>query len=132
MGREVKRVDLNFKWPKETWWGYCLESVPCGYCKKNGLSDDCELCYGDGWAPVSIDPPEGEGWQLWETVSEGSPITPVCASADELAQWLFDNGDPVHGKLTKETWMNMINRGHCPSLMIENGRVYSGPEACDP
>jgi hypothetical protein len=28
------------------------------------------------------------GWQLYETVSEGSPLSPVCATKDELAAWM--------------------------------------------
>jgi len=29
---------------------------------------------------------------MWETVSEGSPISPVFATDGELAQWLVDQG----------------------------------------
>jgi hypothetical protein len=34
--------------------------------------------------------PEGMpfGWQLYETVSEGTPVSPVCATKDDLAAWL--------------------------------------------
>lgn len=28
------------------------------------------------------------GWQLYETVSEGTPLSPVCATKDELAAWM--------------------------------------------
>ena len=42
----------------------------------------------EAWEPTA--PPEGEGWQLWETVSEGSPISPVFATADALADWMSD------------------------------------------
>lgn len=41
------------------------------------------------------DPPEGPAWQLWETVSDGSPISPAFASADELAGWM---SDPERGR----------------------------------
>jgi hypothetical protein len=41
------------------------------------------------------DPPTGEGWQLWETVSEGSPQSPVFATADGLATWM---SDPARGE----------------------------------
>lgn len=37
------------------------------------------------WQPC--EPPEGPGWQLWETVSDGSPITPVFESAEKLAEF---------------------------------------------
>ena len=42
--------------------------------------------------PVSYMPeiPEGTpyGWQMYETVSEGTPVSPVFATRDELAEWL--------------------------------------------
>jgi hypothetical protein len=104
MGREVKRVPLDFSWPmNKTWEGYEAEE--------------------------QYDPPEGDGYQLWETVSEGSAITPVFATKDELADWLVFNGDPVHGKLTKQIWLNMIEAGWCPSMIIVGGRILSGPES---
>lgn len=60
----------------------------------------CASCNGSGAGPCSAelrqahqawsetDPPTGEGWQLWETASEGSPISPVFASSDALVDWL--------------------------------------------
>ena len=32
------------------------------------------------------------GWCLYETVSEGTPVTPVFATAEELTDWLCDKG----------------------------------------
>ena len=69
-------------------------------CERAGVSDRCATCQGHGsleayegqraeaeaWQPA--EPPEGDGWQLWETVTEGSPISPVFADAEGLAQWL--------------------------------------------
>jgi hypothetical protein len=59
----------------------------------------CSACGGDGddatpeqkaenEAWERSDPPEGEGWQLWETVSEGSPVTPVFRTAAQLVDHL--------------------------------------------
>jgi hypothetical protein len=50
--------------------------------------DDTEML--DAWEPT--EPPTGEGWQVWETVSEGSPITPVFDSAEGLARHLATEG----------------------------------------
>ena len=30
-------------------------------------------------------------FQMYETVSQGTPVSPVCASKGELAQWIVDN-----------------------------------------
>jgi hypothetical protein len=70
-------------------------------CEKAGVSDTCATCGGNGslerypgqreeadnWEPT--EPPEGEGWQVWETVSEGSPISPVFAEREQLIEWLM-------------------------------------------
>ena len=69
-------------------------------CEREGELYACPTC--DGQASLErfpgqrdeaekwerTDPPTGEGWQLWETVSEGSPISPVFDTAEGLAQWL--------------------------------------------
>lgn len=57
----------------------------------------CPVCEGSAEDPASkkaadaweeTPPPAGEGWQVWETVSEGSPITPVFKTADELIDFM--------------------------------------------
>lgn len=70
-------------------------------CKRDGVSDTCAECGGHGstekypgqraeaeaWGRT--EPPTGDGWQLWETVSEGSPISPVFADREGLIGWLM-------------------------------------------
>jgi hypothetical protein len=85
MGREVKRVPLDFSFPldesfAETVW--CREyEVHKSKCKKEH-HDECDLDYD--W---SKEVPKGDGWQLWQTVSDG-PISPVFATADALIDWM--------------------------------------------
>lgn len=68
-------------------------------CEQLGIQEYCRTCDGNGDAATpeereaaesweGTDPPPGDGWQLWETVSEGSPISPVFATGEELAQWM--------------------------------------------
>lgn len=70
-------------------------------CERLGIRVECPTCDGkcevgtdeqraahDAWEQT--EPPTGDGWQLWETVSEGSPITPVFVSADALARHLTE------------------------------------------
>jgi hypothetical protein len=69
-------------------------------CKRLGYETQCPRCKGEGtvWPSLEIkerhdvwestEPPSGDGYQLWETVSEGSPISPVFATPEELADWL--------------------------------------------
>lgn len=100
-------------------------------CQLLGIDMECKACKGrcviadddewdaeeaasEAWQP--IEPPAGDGWQLWETVSEGSPVSPVFATADELASWM---SDPARG----DQWVppavaaKFIADGWAPSLM---------------
>jgi hypothetical protein len=69
-------------------------------CELEGFPAVCGTCNGSGgiWRDAEhkaaheawerTDPPTGDGWQLWETVSEGSPISPVFPTADGLTEWM--------------------------------------------
>ncbi|MFC8065564.1 hypothetical protein [Streptomyces sp. NPDC057293] len=110
-------------------------------CEREGVDDICPTCKGhaslekyegqrteaEAWEPT--DPPKGDGWQLWETVSEGSPISPVFATADELAGWMSDpeRGDRwVPGDVARK----FIDDGWAPTGVVTPGRGYqSGVEA---
>lgn len=76
-------------------------------CERLGIAIDCPACGGDGslWFNDNIkqlhenwyeneryEPPTGEGWQVWETVTEGSPISPVFATGNECVTWLVGEG----------------------------------------
>ncbi|MCE7081140.1 hypothetical protein [Streptomyces sp. ST2-7A] len=110
-------------------------------CEREGADDTCRTCQGhagieaypgqraeaEQWEPT--DPPTGEGWQLWETVSEGSPISPVCTTADELAAWM---SDPARGDrwIPTEAAREFIDVGWAPTGVVSPGRGYSsGVEA---
>lgn len=68
--------------------------------KRLGIYSHCRDCLGSGFAWESreakklfkkwreFEPPAGPGWQLWETVSEGSPVSPVFPTRDEFEIWL--------------------------------------------
>lgn len=67
------------------------DSYYCATCAGHGdIATDAERRlvddYEDRWEPT--EPPTGPGWQLWETVSEGSPISEVFDSAAGLAEWM--------------------------------------------
>jgi len=54
------------------------------------------------------EPPIGEGWQLWETVSDGSPLSPAFASVEELADWSAKNDS---SGLNREQWLELFREG---------------------
>lgn len=97
-------------------------------CEREGIDDTCPTCKGHGgiekyegqraeaeaWEPTN--PPAGEGWQLWETVTEGSPISPVFATADELAAWMSDPDRGNHW-VPQEVAAKFIADGWAPTMV---------------
>lgn len=79
------------------------------------------------------EPPKGAGYQLWETVSEGSPISPVFKTPELLADWLTKpgNGWKTDQGTTREQWLRFINGpGWAPSLVVSaQTGVVSGVQA---
>lgn len=77
----------------------------------------------EAWEPT--EPPSGEGWQMWETTSEGSPMSPVFATADELAAWLADSGASLFGSTTapREQWYRIITGEDFAHVEIAPGVV---------
>lgn len=111
-------------------------------CKRLGEPVNCIHCDGEGslWASAEdrkaydeweqTEPPEGEGYQIWETVTEGSPISPVFATPEQLARymagrrWGADEGTPYEG------WLAFINGpGWAPSLVGGPDGVKGGVSA---
>jgi hypothetical protein len=74
--------------------------------------------------------PEGEvlGFQLYETVSEGTPISLVFATAEELAEWVVappegSNRLGIGGRhlpLTLDEARRFIERGSAVTMMMSN------------
>ena len=80
---------------------------PCKTCK-GSAEDPATKKASARWRPT--EPPRGEGWQLWETTSEGSPISPVFATADGLAAWCATNAT-LSGdfRADREHWTRMLS-----------------------
>lgn len=106
-----------------------------------GLPELCDDCEGNGsveryrgqradaeaWEPT--EPPTGEGWQFWETASEGSPISPVFPTREALVEWLTTDGGP-RGTYSVEAAEAITTRGHSlGSFVISGGRIIDGVEA---
>ena len=95
MGREIKRVPLNYKFKK-----------------------------------MGEKPPNGKGYQIWETVSEGSPVSPVFAKPEDLAEWMVENDTSITRDTSYDTWLAFIKaEGWAPSFMITDGFIRSGVAA---
>jgi hypothetical protein len=205
MGRELKRVPLEFDWPRgETWGGYvnpfsymCVTCPECKGCKSNantrevhrsfydleknggkwhdnitqdeldvlvkcnrypgqvptlaeinarqakggldahdginrrllvetrakrmGVYGPCPRCWGDGrlwpaeWTKIAaehwqkFDPPRGDGYQLWEDTTEGSPVSPVFSTLDELSAWCAEHATTYASmRASAEEWRRIL------------------------
>lgn len=111
-------------------------------CERLGYEIYCKSCggHGDIWDSQEektayedwkeTEPPVGEGWQLWETVTEGSPVSPVLATPEELASWLVCHDTSITKDCTYENWMKFfLGNGFAASSVRVNGGWMSGVKA---
>lgn len=158
MGRELRRVPANWNHPKNAKGNYIPLSQNFAESVKNwdernakwqaGMRSD----YNGGWQPkgkecgsMTFEQWEGErpvasdympDWseeekthmQMYEDTSEGTPISPVMKSPEELAHWLADNNASAFGSATAtyEQWLNTIHRGSAVGCAIIHGKIISG------
>lgn len=90
--------------------------------KKWGQPTKCQQCQGKGhtatpeeeaafeaWEPE--EPPMGEGWQLWENTTEGSPLSPVFATLDLLCGWCEEHETVfASSKVSAAEWKQMLEK----------------------
>ncbi len=75
--------------------------------------------------------PKGRGYQMWETCSEGSPISPVFETPELLARWLADNNASAFGDQTAsyDHWLGMITScSYAPTMVLSGNKIMSGVE----
>lgn len=87
----------------------------CAVCHGDGMDPPCKAAY-EAWAKT--EPPSGEGYQVWETVSEGSPISPVFTTAEICEAWLVAQG---YSSAAAQAFMH---QGWVPSMVLVHGQLY--------
>ncbi len=105
-------------------------------CERLGIAEECPRCHAHGnigtdeqrkiyddW--TGTEPPTGEGWQIWETVSEGSPVSPVFQTKEKLIAALVKDGH------SESAATNFVNGGWAPSMVISGGVIKSNIDACE-
>ena len=100
----------------------------CSHCRGEGsvwTSEEGKAAY-EAW--VREEPPTGEGYQVWETVSEGSPVSPVFETPEGLASWMASNPHGTDKGTTYEQWLAFIRGpGWAPSFISgADGVLRSG------
>ena len=153
MGREIRMVPPNWEHPKKRaynprtnqmednyqpmydrgyheackeWYKECSEYTPDGDCQ-----------YYHEWAGNPPDEDyhrpdwkdEEQTWiQVYETVSEGTPVTPPFATKEELVDYLVENGDfwdqsRGHGGWSRESAESFVDSGWRPTGIMQGGNV---------
>jgi hypothetical protein len=126
MGREVRMVTKDWQHPRDGGRYIPLDDRSIlKYVDPNDPEDQCD--------ESTLMPDFGETathYQMYETCSEGTPISPVCETPEELARWLADNGASAFARMTAtyEQWLATIRQGGAPSAVIRNGVIRSGVE----
>ena len=65
----------------------------------------------------------GDGYQMYETCTEGTPISPVCATAEECARYCAEHEVSAFGDMTAsyEWWLGVIQESNCGLLSVGPG-----------
>jgi len=159
MGREIRRVPPNWQHPKKMFasgmdyvsmhdqtfeqacatWDEGKRKWDAGEDPDRKQYDHENDPYED-WAGERPDDPEyyrpwkdeeATWFQLWQTVSEGSPVSPPFATLEELAQHLAKHGDDWDQQRGNAPWgieraRRFCKSGWAPSFVAIGGALYDG------
>lgn len=97
------------------------------YCGPRPSEHDGAHYQPDDWPPA-----KERGYVVYETVSEGTPITPCFATPEGLIEWLVEKGTAWDAPMSPEIAERFV-RGHgfLPSIVVANGVLRSGLEVAD-
>lgn len=141
MGHEVRRVPEDWQHPKYDSGRYepLYEDYETDYkgfmekLGKEGLQEALEW-FGvapnkDRYMPVWSEE-EKTHYMMYETVSEGTPISPAFETPEELARWLADNGASAGPFSTAnyEQWLRVCKGRSVVTVVFDNGVIKSGVE----
>jgi hypothetical protein len=139
MSREVRPVALDWEHPLAggSYSDGSPRYVPLHSREDLRLHQEWNIDHPGDDEPIEVDPgdymppiPEGHpyGWQLYETVTEGSPLSPVFATKDELAAWM---SSPAAGRdrVSPDVAAKFVAEGWAPSFASgPHGGLVSGVE----
>ena len=134
MGREIRRVPKGWEHPKNDRGHYqplydhdyktAAEDWLTGLDHWQAGKNDNRGKFGDYWWEYAGNPPDEEycrdtwtkvettHYQIYETVSEGTPISPIFETLDELTEWLIKQG------YSEEAAKGFAKDGWCMSGMF--------------
>lgn len=153
MGREVRMVPKDWEHPKRENGGFIAlfgsdfevcaadwdkecEDWNLGIYPSYASEDNKKLSFTEwnGGRPEKDDymptfeTAEATQYMMYETTTEGTPISPSFSSPEELASWLVDNGASAFGSQTAsyEGWLRVAKGGFSPSAILKDGGLETG------
>lgn len=113
---------------REDWGKWDPEHPDVRYWKARS-EDELGMPFEEWWgeepnpADYMPDWPESERthYQLYETTSEGSPISPVMDSPESLARWLTDNNASAFANMgaTYDQWLRVCGGTPSGGLLVD-------------
>lgn len=166
MGREIRRVPANWQHPKgqmpygydylpmhdqnyedalaewneehEQWIAGTHPDLVSGATTKE--ENDFEEWHGEAPDPRYYRPykdEEGTWFQAYQTVSEGTPVTPAFATLQELEDWLVEKGEcygtKYNEKFSRQAAHNFCMAQWAPSFILDTatGTMAKGIQSCE-
>jgi len=92
------------------------------YAQYNGNPPDVDY-YRPDWKEE-----EATWYCVYETVSEGTPITPPFATKKELVDYLVNVGDFWDGKWSRKSAERFVESEWAPSFVVTDGKLIQGKD----
>lgn len=160
MGREIRRVPPNWSHPT---MDFCKHHPECKICYQplhDQNYDDAAKEWMDGYAEFINNKEDGYYWDEWgmppdreycrsykdeettwyqvyENVSEGTPVTPPFSTQEELIDYLVKYGDfwaqkRKEGGISREAAEKFVYEGgYLPSGIVNNGKMAFGLQTAE-
>jgi len=159
MGREIRRVPANWEHPRNSDGEYrplndgidyeddaniwCeefekwknKENRPQGYEREEFYFNYDEPPLREDY--TDVEKSKCTWYQVYENISEGTPVTPPFETQDDLIDYLVEYGDfwcqrHKHDlKPSRESATNFVKGGgYAPSFIIKNGVIKDGINCC--
>ena len=134
MGREVRKVPADWEHPRRGLYpGGSINYQPMlDQSYEEALNDSPDHAPDPDYCRPDWTEEERTHFQWYETVSEGSPLSPPCRSLEGLALWLSLNPTPDGSvpPMPYEDWLNVVSAGSVPSMVMMPGEgIVMGTEA---
>ncbi|MCW2195064.1 hypothetical protein AB7M45_007837 [Bradyrhizobium elkanii] len=120
MSRTVRRVPADWQHPRNSSGRY----IPLAYALPDAPTPYPAASYMPAWPTA-----ERTHWQLYETTSAGTPVSPPCPSPEALAKWLADHHTEAAPGFTgtEAQWLGAIKRGGVIPPVMSVGKRLVNP-----